>query len=386
MRRTISTIICGKEKTTCLSNDGCIFSFGKSDLGAIAIEQEKYVFPPVKIPTLTNIQCVAGFLENIICLDYSGTVYTFGDNKNGQLGIGLDEDTLQYTHIPQKVNLPPCKEVSCGIRFAICLSEDGFIYSFGCNNFGQLGIGNNVKSYNTPQKIESLCDVEFIECGGEHVFCKTENNEVYSWGYNIYGQLGTGNDTDLNSPTICTTLSNEDIIDIKSCLYHTIVLKSNNEVFTCGYNGFGQLGRESDTFCDYSVLFQKVDDLSEIIRIECGYSFVMCIDINYDFFIFGGNDFGQLGTGLVRNSYFPMKHPSLSNIIDISSKGNYHTFVKTTNNEIYAFGKNNFSQLGIKTEETIQPTPIRVFEDKEDIWCSNINRPKAKSARFVQSN
>ena len=90
---------------------------------------------------------------------------------------------------------------------------------------------------------------------------------------------------------------------------------------------------------------------------------------------------GQLGLGDTNNRDKPIKHPSLSNIIDIS-KGGYHSFVKTSNNEIYAFGLNQYSQLGIKTEDENQLTPIRVFEDNEDIWFSNINKSKAKSARF----
>merc|ERR1711982_94498 len=105
-----------------------------------------------------------------------------------------------------------------------------------------------------------------------------------------------------------------------------------------------------------------------------------CIDINNNLFVFGCNRFGQLGLGDKDYRYKPIKHPSLSNIIDISKRGN-HTFVKTSNNEIYAFGRNYYSQLGIKTEHK-QLTPIRVFENNEDIWFSNINKSKAKSARF----
>ena len=76
-----------------------------------------------------------------------------------------------------------------------------------------------------------------------------------------------------------------------------------------------------------------------------------------------------------------MKHPSLSNIIDISNGGN-HSFAKTSNNEIYAFGYNEYLQLGIETEHANQTTPIRVFEENEDIWFSNINiSSRVKSAR-----
>ena len=104
-------------------------------------------------------------------------------NEYGQLGIG-DKD-LSHTSIPQKVNLPPCKQISCGNNFTMCLSENGEVYSFGNNDYGQLGLGNNAENYNSPQLISSLKDVEFIECGGNHTFCKTLNNEIFCWGNNI---------------------------------------------------------------------------------------------------------------------------------------------------------------------------------------------------------
>ena len=106
----------------------------------------------------------------------------------------------------------------------------------------------------------------------------------------------------------------------------------------------------------------------------------MCIDINGNLLFFGGNSCGQFGLGDTDKRDILVQHPSLSNIIDISSKGE-HVFVKTSNNEIYAFGSNDNSQLGIKTEDINQITPIRVFEDIEDIWCSTIGESKAKSAR-----
>ena len=122
--------------------------------------------------------------------------------------------------------------------------------------------------------------------------------------------------------------------------------------------------------------------LPEITRIECGYNHSICIDINNDLYVFGSNSSRQLGLGDDDNRNKPTKHPSLLNIIDIS-KGGFNTFVKTSNNEIYAFGRNTYSQLGIETEDNYQITPSRVFEDNEDIWFSNINKSKQKSARFI---
>ena len=149
-------------------------------------------------------------------------------------------------------------------------------------------------------------------------------------------------------------------------------------MFSCGTNFYGQLGRNSDL--NLCLSLQKIESLSGIVRVECGSAHTMCIDINNDFFVFGNNETGQLGSGNRSTALCPIKHPSLSNIIDIS-RGGSKTFVKTVNNQIFAYGDNKYSQLGIVTKKQHQLIPIRVFENNEDIWCSNVPISKAKSAR-----
>merc|ERR1712100_692815 len=119
-------------------------------------------------------------------------------------------------------------------------------------------------------------------------------------------------------------------------------------------------------------------------RIECGTNHSMCIDVNNNFYVFGNNDNGELGLGHTNRVLKPLKNPLISNIIDVSSGGR-HTFVKTSNNEIYAFGNNKNSQLGIETEVGEQYLPIQVLQGNEDKWYSNINKSRAKSARFIVS-
>ena len=372
--RSVSNIVCSYGFTVCINNDQNVVSCGYSDEGAHGHKEEN-VFPPKIISSLNHIISISAYVYHCVCLDNYGNVFTFGNNNRGQLGIGED---VSHTSIPQKVNLPPCAQISCGEYFTMCLSESGEVYSFGYNQNGQLGLGNNEEIYNSPQVISSLKGVEFIECGGDHVFCKSLHNEIYCWGNNEYGQLGLGNTDNQNTPILCSSLSNEDVIDIKCGYNHTLVLTSNGDVLSCGSNYLSQLGRETG---GYSSSFQKIDELSEITRIECGLYHSLCINNSNDLFVFGNNRYGQFGLAYTKKIRKPIKHPSLSNIIDISNGGN-HSFIKTSNNEIYAFGGNFYSQLGIRTEHENQLTPIRVFEDNEDIWFSNINKSKAKSARF----
>ena len=210
-----------------ISNEGSVFSCGHSLYGAHGHDTKLYL---KVIPIMKSIQYIAGSNYHSVCVDINGNVYTFGKNNYGQLGIGIDKETLRFTHIPQKVfNLPPCVQVSCGYNFSICLGEDGYLYSFGYNRIGQLGIGKNEEAYNSPQQISSLKEIEFIECGGSYSFCKTLNNEIYCWGENA-SQLGLGNTENQNIPTLCS-LSNEDIVDIKCGDIHNLALTASGNVF-----------------------------------------------------------------------------------------------------------------------------------------------------------
>ena len=370
--RSTPTLVSGLYATFSISDDGNLYNMGYR---FIQDHKEIVVCPPKVIPSLKNIISVATGESHVACVDIEGNVYTLGSNLWGQLGVERNYRVYGNILLPQRVALPPCKQVSCGHLFTICLTKDGLVYSFGYNVSGALGTGITETFCNTPQKLNPLKDVDFIECGAEYTFCMTTNNEIYSWGRNDDGQLGLSHREYADTPNICLDLTNKSIVDIKCGHNHTLVLDSNQLVFSCGYKYY-------DADADYSPVFQQIEGLSDIIRIETGSSHFMCVDKNNDLYIFGNNEHGQLGLGDTKDRGIPVKHPSLSNIIDIS-RGVHLTFVKTSNNEIYGFGDNSNSQLGIETKDEKQITPLRVFEDNEDIWCSNIKKPKAKSARSV---
>ena len=91
--------------------------------------------------------CVCGF-EHTITLSDDGTAYSFGRNNFGELGLSHNNYTSLPTPIP---NLPKINMISCGSHFTVCVDDEGFIWSFGDNEYGQLGTGNkNVFDYIQP--------------------------------------------------------------------------------------------------------------------------------------------------------------------------------------------------------------------------------------------
>lgn len=376
-RRVVSNVVCSSERTLCVSDNGDVYNIGSS-----LIHKEKKLIPLTKIVHLQNIVMVSCGYSHSVCLNNIGNVFTIGSNSYGQLGQGKDKETLPHTVLPVQVHIPMCKQVSCGFYFNMCVSEDGNVYSFGYNSSGELGHGNTIVN-TSPKQIECLENIDFIECGFDYAICKSIENDIFCWGYNGKGQLGIGTTENHKIPFKCTNYP-ENIVDIKCGDNHTLVLTSNQDVYSCGGNDFGQLGRYMSTFGKFSASLEKINTLSEITRIECGIYHSLCIDKSKNLYVFGSNIYGQLGVG--GRQTHPIKHPTLTNIIDISSGGG-QTFVKTESNEIFTFGNNKFLQLGITTPKDAQPSPVKVFKDKEDIWCTPLTiASRVKSARFISKS
>ena len=322
--RHVSNMFCADLPSSfsiCLSDNGDVYSMGRlTSLHDLSYSKK------VIIPSSKNIQSIHSSQSHTICLDVNGQVFTFGKNDYGELGIittsffteALNSFKTWYrskdTLIKEfhSVDLPPCKQVSCGTNFSVCISEEGELFFFG--SLGEILLEDKVGTlmYNFPHKVLPLKNVDFAECGELHIVIKTFDNEIFVWGDNARGQLGIGSTQKQDSPFKCANWPSN-VIDVKCGMFHTLVLTSNNEVYSCGSSSLGQTGLQVGY---HFAILHKIETLSNIIRIGCGYFHSMCIDGNNDLYVFGDNRNGQLGLGDKKHRYKPIKHPSLSNIID----------------------------------------------------------------------
>ncbi len=149
-----------------------------------------------------NIKQISAGAYYSLFLKEDGTVFGCGYNGYGQLGIG----NYQYKNTLQQVKgvngigyITNIKQISTGIGHSLFLTNDGVVFGCGANGFGQLGIGNFDVSKNTLQQvknvngIEYITNIEQISAGHFHSLILKNDGTVFSCGRNSEGQLGIGN-------------------------------------------------------------------------------------------------------------------------------------------------------------------------------------------------
>ena len=180
-------------------------------------------------------------------LTKSGKLYGYGENQYGQLGLGHSFYVLEKTNFEEVGSIFNCVDVSCGDNHTIALTSDNKLYVWGCNKYGQLGLGDT-EGRNTPHELVlndvNKLNIVSVSCGIDHTFILLNTNQVYVCGNNLGGKLG-------REPYdyVCTPLKlsfNGNISHISSGWDHIIFRTIDNILYGCGSNKFGQLGFRND--------------------------------------------------------------------------------------------------------------------------------------------
>jgi alpha-tubulin suppressor-like RCC1 family protein len=144
-----------------------------------------------------NIIDLSYGFSHYIARTYDNKFYCWGNNYFGQLGFGSEDQNEFHKNIPKLNNFLSdlnINAIKCGVNHSLALTQSGEVYGWGCNEFGQIGCGdNNVKVM--PTKVTGLNEnkIKMISCGENHSLALTESGCVYSWGDNSRGALGIEN-------------------------------------------------------------------------------------------------------------------------------------------------------------------------------------------------
>ena len=365
------TACCGSDHTITLSNDGTLHSFGHNRKGQLGLGHNNNVSLPTPIPNLPKINQVSCGSHFTVCADHEGFMWSFGANFCGQLGTGNTTDF----NVPQKIlDIPLVLSVSCGYGYTLILTNDSNLWSCGNNNFGQLCIGNK-ESQLKPQKT-SFSNISKISTGSNHSLFQNNKGEIFACGFNNYGVCGLGH---FNSPQIIPSLIPNlppNIVQFICGSEQSLFLDSEGNVYSVGYNGYGNLGLGHNT--NQSVL-NKILNLPPIKTISCVLASCYLIDFEGNLWSFGYNVFGQLGHGDKNQTNAP-KVNTLKDIQQISYGSSGHHFIaKNSQNQIFAIGLNDYGQLGTGDTQSVI-TPKEIDPRYSDIWRDEFYS-RAKSAR-----
>jgi alpha-tubulin suppressor-like RCC1 family protein len=191
----IISLSCGYEFSICLCKNG-VYSWGYNEYGQLGIENLINQSSPQRIEFFKNPEDILSLsCGGVFCICiYKNGVYSWGHNKYGQLGI---RGIYNYYSYPQPISFFKNPEdiisLSCGHEFSICIYKNE-VYSWGNNYDGQLGIGGMFNYYSSPQKISFFQNPEDIisfSCGQGYCICICKNG-VFGWGNNSSSQLGNG--------------------------------------------------------------------------------------------------------------------------------------------------------------------------------------------------
>ena len=363
-------IISGGVHYLAITNSGQVYSWGMNFYGQLGDGTTKDKSTPVNITEHFNlsdgefITKIEAGSHHSIALTSLGRVFSWGKNNSGILGDGTTVDKSIPTDITQWFYLSSNEKiinVFAGERgdHSLATSSSGRIFSWGNNQYGQLGDGTKMNKI-IPVNITGYFGMTAGETinfavGDSHTLGVTSTGRVFSWGRNNVGQLGHGTTTDEMVPVMFNVLfylySNERIISLDASLAHSLALTSRGRIFTWGTGNAAQ--HPDGTYADKKLptdvtsYFNLVNGETIVKAYSIG-SHAFAITSENRLFGWGHNLHGQTGDGTTVSKAIPIE---IASNFDLSADevivefvgGFYDSLSITSKGRIFAWGWNFYS-------------------------------------------
>lgn len=291
-----------------------------------------------------------------------GNVLSCGQGEVGQLGLG--EDVMEKTRPALIDALRDIVDISAGGMHNLCLTRKGEVYSFGCNDEGALGraTADEEGSEFIPRKIELPAPCLKISAGDSHSACLLNDGRVYAWGSfrDSHGNMGLTLEGNKRLPI--EVIPGVRSVDIASGGDHLVILTEIGHVYTVGCAEQGQLGRVSTRAASGESRRGKTDLLQpgmvtlkgKKVLADAVWASTYCTFYKDHstgrIFAFGLNNYCQLGIpNPSENVVKPVFVPELTSFTDVKSitGGQHHTLVLKNDDKVYVIGRKEYGRLGL---------------------------------------
>jgi len=288
----------GEAHCLALKRDGTLWSWGNNGNGQLGVGDSIHRSSPQQIGSDNDWVFISPSGYSSYAIKKDGSIWGWGENFYGNI-----DSTRADKADPVKIDgKSKWRKICGGNAFRMSLRADGTLWACGWNTYGYLGNGNNINSYK-PVQVNNDTDWVDISSGYQFSLALKRNGSIWAWGRNINGQLGQGNVTNLNVPTkIRTDLDWQKITTGPDFCF---AIKKNGTLWGWGWNGFGGLGTGNTNQENIPIQIGKFNDWK---MVSGGKAYVLN---NYLFALHslglrgdgnemcvtGQNDYGQLGLG-----------------------------------------------------------------------------------------
>lgn len=313
---SITDIQAGGMHSVCLTESGEVITFGCNDEGALgritlddAAESTPHRVEGIKERV---IQISAGDSHSA-ALTELGKVYLWGNFRSGDGPMGLTADGAKQVNPIRILNNVTIVKISSGTEHLACLSNEGFVYTCGCGENGQLGRlaeracrdgGRKGPSALLEPALVPMNNrgktirIEDLWCGSYTTFLKAqETGSIYAFGLNNYNHLGYENERVRFSPKQISSFNNRTWLHISGGQHHTLALDSENVVYALGRKEYGRLGLGED--CDEKSIPTVIPTLENdnCNNISCGNCVSFALTEDGSVYSWGMGTNHQLGHG-----------------------------------------------------------------------------------------
>jgi alpha-tubulin suppressor-like RCC1 family protein len=334
-----------------------------------------------------DVVSVWGGARGTIILKSDGTVWTWGANFDGKLGLGETNDVRMLT--PVEVQdagnagfFNSVKAIMGGEIHNVALKSDGTVWCWGWNSFGQLGNGTTNDSWVPTQAglaaVPPMTNV--VKLGGRPYFTLAEKADgtIWAWGMNQFGQMGNGTLTPFGSPpnSVPVMVSNSlpggpinGALQITCGYQFGAALATNGTVWVWGSGSHGEQGTGATT-ANYTPV--PVPGLTNITQISAGWFHILARKSDGTAWAWGNNSSGEVGDGATNNDFTPVQVLNVSNIVAVSG-GDGHSSALAADGTIWKWGRNDVGELGMNSADTnAHPLAVKIPTDKFDNLFSNV--------------
>jgi alpha-tubulin suppressor-like RCC1 family protein len=294
---------------------------------------------------------VAAGEAHVVAIRSDGSLWSWGKNSSGQLGDGSTTDRFTPTQISAAGTT--WTDVACGSAHSVARKSDGTVWTWGDNSQTQLGIGPSSDRL-FPIQVGSVNTWTGVACGSFHTLARRSNGSLWTWGDNAQGQLGDNSLSDRSGPVQVGTAL--DWTEISGGSQHSIGRRAGGSIWTWGANAFGQIG--DGTSVTRRLIPTRVGLASDWANVSAGFLFNLARKTNGTLYAWGNNDSGQLGNDTRTGSNVPVQVGTDTDWISLRCGAAFATAVKS-NDMMWAWGDNSAGQLGDgSTADRLTPVSI----------------------------